>query len=139
MDAGLTIPLATLVLLVALALAFDFMNGFHDAANSIATVVSTGVLKPHTAVAFAAFFNVVAIFVFQLKVASTVGKGIVDPAIVDHYVIFGALIGAIVTERQTALHRDPVADTPHHKHVPVRLHAAPAGAQINSVAASTHS
>ena len=83
------------VLLVALALLFDFMNGFHDAANSIATVVSTGVLKPQHAVAFAAFFNVVAIFVFQLKVAATVGKGIVDPSIVDQHVIFGALIGAI--------------------------------------------
>ena len=66
-------------MLVLLALVFDFMNGFHDAANSIATVVSTGVLKPQTAVLFAAFFNVVAIFVFQLKVAATVGKGIVDP------------------------------------------------------------
>ena len=84
-----------LVFLVALALAFDFMNGLHDAANSIATVVSTGVLKPHHAVAFAALFNFVAIFVFQLKVAATVGKGIVDPAIVDHYVVFGALVGAI--------------------------------------------
>ncbi|MBM3392533.1 MAG: inorganic phosphate transporter [Betaproteobacteria bacterium] len=83
------------VFLVILALAFDFMNGFHDAANSIATVVSTGVLKPHHAVAFAAFFNFVALFVFQLKVAATVGKGIVDPSIVDHYVIFGALVGAI--------------------------------------------
>ena len=83
------------VLLIALALAFDFMNGFHDAANSIATVVSTGVLKPHHAVAFAAFFNFVALFVFQLKVAATVGKGIVDPSIVDHYVIFGALVGAL--------------------------------------------
>jgi PiT family inorganic phosphate transporter len=83
------------VFLVALALLFDFMNGFHDAANSIATVVSTGVLKPHHAVAFAAFFNFVALFVFQLKVAATVGKGIVDPAVVDHYVIFGALVGAI--------------------------------------------
>jgi len=82
-------------LLVVLALAFDFMNGFHDAANSIATVVSTGVLKPHQAVAFAAFFNVVAIAVFQLKVAATVGKGIVIPEIVDHHVVFGALIGAI--------------------------------------------
>ncbi len=92
---SLEIPLATLVLLVALALAFDFMNGLHDAANSIATVVSTGVLKPHQAVAFAAAFNFVAILVFHLKVASTVGKGIVEPAIVDHYVIFGALIGAI--------------------------------------------
>jgi inorganic phosphate transporter, PiT family len=96
MDAGLTIPLATLVLLVALALAFDFMNGFHDAANSIATVVSTGVLRPHYAVAWAAFFNFVAIFIFHLKVAATVGKGIVDPGAIDHYVIFGALIGAIL-------------------------------------------
>jgi inorganic phosphate transporter, PiT family len=84
------------VLLVALALAFDFMNGFHDAANSIATVVSTGVLKPQNAILFAAFFNVVAIFLFQLKVASTVGKGIVEPGIVDVHVVFGALIGAIV-------------------------------------------
>jgi PiT family inorganic phosphate transporter len=82
-------------LLVLLALVFDFMNGFHDAANSIATVVSTGVLRPQTAVLFAAFFNVVAIFVFQLKVAATVGKGIVEPDVVDQYVVFGALIGAI--------------------------------------------
>jgi PiT family inorganic phosphate transporter len=83
------------VLLVALALAFDFMNGFHDAANSIATVVSTGVLKPYQAVVWAAFFNFLAIFIFELKVAATVGKGIVSPEFVDHYVIFGALIGAI--------------------------------------------
>jgi PiT family inorganic phosphate transporter len=93
---AMQISLWVLVLLVGLALAFDFMNGFHDAANSIATVVSTGVLKPHQAVAFAAVFNVVAIFVFHLKVASTVGKGIVDPILVDHYVIFGALVGAII-------------------------------------------
>ncbi|HVK32597.1 MAG TPA: inorganic phosphate transporter [Burkholderiaceae bacterium] len=84
-----------IALLVLLAIAFDFMNGFHDAANSIATVVSTGVLKPQQAVLFAAFFNVVAIFVFQLKVAATVGKGIVEPGVVDHYVVFGALVGAI--------------------------------------------
>lgn len=83
------------VVLVALALVFDFINGFHDAANSIATVVSTGVLKPHQAVAFAAVFNVVALFVFQLNVATTIGKGTIDPSIVDHYVVFGALIGAI--------------------------------------------
>ena len=83
------------VLLVALALAFDFMNGFHDAANSIATVVSTGVLKPAHAVLFAAFFNFVAIFVFHLSVAATVGKGIVQPGIVDTHVVFGALVGAI--------------------------------------------
>jgi PiT family inorganic phosphate transporter len=95
MPVEMTIPFATLVLLVALALAFDFMNGFHDAANSIATVVSTGVLRPHYAVAWAAFFNFVAIFIFHLKVAATVGKGIVDPVAIDHYVIFGALLGAI--------------------------------------------
>lgn len=83
-------------LLVGLALIFDFMNGFHDAANSIATVVSTGVLKPQQAVALAAFFNFLAIAVFQLKVAATVGKGTIDPMIVDHVVIFGALVGAII-------------------------------------------
>jgi PiT family inorganic phosphate transporter len=88
--------LTVIVVLVLLALVFDFMNGFHDAANSIATIVSTGVLKPQQAVVWAAFFNVVAIAVFQLKVASTIGKGTIDPAIVDHYVVFGALIGAIV-------------------------------------------
>jgi PiT family inorganic phosphate transporter len=82
-------------LLVALAIAFDFMNGFHDAANSIATVVSTGVLKPQQAIVFAAFFNVIAILVFHLNVAATVGKGIVDAGVVDHHVVFGALIGAI--------------------------------------------
>ncbi|MDQ0139432.1 inorganic phosphate transporter [Cupriavidus necator] len=84
-----------IALLVALALLFDFMNGFHDAANSIATVVSTGVLKPHHAVAMASMCNVVAIFVFHLKVAATVGTGTIDVNIVDHYVIFGALVGAI--------------------------------------------
>lgn len=83
------------VVLVLMAVVFDFMNGFHDAANSIATVVSTGVLKPGQAVIFAAFFNVVAIFIFQLSVAATVGKGIVMPGIVDTHVVFGALIGAI--------------------------------------------
>ena len=83
------------VMLVALAIAFDFMNGFHDAANSIATVVSTGVLKPTQAVVFAAFFNFIAIFVFHLSVAATVGKGIVQPGVVDVHVVFGALIGAI--------------------------------------------
>jgi PiT family inorganic phosphate transporter len=83
-------------LLVLMALAFDFMNGFHDAANAIATVVSTGVLKPQTAVAMAAVFNFVAIWVVGLKVAAVVGKGTVDIAIVDHYVVFGALSGAIV-------------------------------------------
>ena len=83
-------------LLVAMALVFDFMNGFHDAANSIATVVSTGVLKPGQAVIFAAFFNFVAIFIFHLSVAATVGKGIAMPGVVDVHVVFGALTGAIV-------------------------------------------
>lgn len=92
----LNISIYTLGMLIILALAFDFMNGFHDAANAIATVVSTGVLKPSSAVALAAFFNFIAIAVFQLKVAATVGKGTIDPSVVDHYVIFGALIGAIV-------------------------------------------
>ena len=85
----------TLVMLIVIALVFDFMNGFHDAANSIATIVSTGVLKPYQAVMWAAFFNFIAIALFELKVAATVGKGIVEPGIVDNYVIFGALIGAI--------------------------------------------
>ena len=82
-------------LLVFMAVAFDFMNGFHDAANSIATVVSTGVLKPGKAVIFAAFFNFIAIFIFHLSVAATVGKGIVQPGVVDTHVVFGALAGAI--------------------------------------------
>ena len=83
------------MMLVVLALAFDFMNGFHDAANAIATVVSTGVLKPAQAVVFAAVFNFLAIFIFHLSVAATVGKGIVQPGIVDTHVVFGALLGAI--------------------------------------------
>ncbi|RZI65063.1 inorganic phosphate transporter [Variovorax guangxiensis] len=93
--ATVQVGLWVVALLVLLAIAFDFMNGFHDAANSIATVVSTGVLKPGQAVVFAAFFNLIAIFVFHLSVAATVGKGIVQPGIVDVHVVFGALIGAI--------------------------------------------
>ena len=83
------------VFLIVVALLFDFMNGFHDAANSIATIVSTGAMRPHLAVLWAAFFNFVAFAVFGVAVASTIGKGIIDPAIVDHRVIFGALTGAI--------------------------------------------
>lgn len=83
------------VLMIVLALLFDFMNGFHDAANSIATVVSTRVLRPHWAVVWAAFFNFLALGVFGVAVAATVGKGIVDPAVIDHQVVFGALVGAI--------------------------------------------
>jgi PiT family inorganic phosphate transporter len=97
MDGGAAGQLAlwVVIALVLVALAFDFMNGFHDAANSIATVVSTRVLKPHQAVLLAAFFNFFALFVFQLKVATTVGQGIVEQASVDHFVVFGALAGAI--------------------------------------------
>ena len=84
-----------LVFLVVVALAFDFLNGFHDAANSIATIVSTRVMRPQWAVLWAAFFNFIAFLFFGLLVAATVGKGIIDPAIVDHYVVFGALVGAI--------------------------------------------
>ncbi|GAB2542121.1 MULTISPECIES: inorganic phosphate transporter [unclassified Simplicispira] len=89
------IGLWVVVMLVVLAVLFDFMNGFHDAANSIATVVSTGVLRPGQAVVFAAFFNFVAIFIFHLSVAATIGKGIVQPSVVDTHVVFGALVGAI--------------------------------------------
>ncbi len=92
---GVQVSFWVIAMLVMLALAFDFMNGFHDAANSIATVVSTGVLKPQQAVLFAAFFNFIAIAIFQLKIAATVGKGIVEPGIVDYHVVFGALVGAI--------------------------------------------
>ncbi len=84
-----------LVTLIVVALVFDFLNGFHDAANSIATIVSTRVMRPQWAVLWAAFFNFIAFLFFGLLVAATVGKGIIDPAVVDHYVVFGALIGAI--------------------------------------------
>jgi PiT family inorganic phosphate transporter len=89
------LSLGIVVALVLVALAFDFMNGFHDAANSIATVVSTRVLKPYQAVMLAAVFNFVALFVFQLQVATTIGRGIIDQGVVDHYLVFGALVGAI--------------------------------------------
>ncbi len=81
--------------IIAVALVFDYINGFHDAANSIATVVSTRVLTPMQAVAWAAFFNFVAAFGFGVQVAKTVGKGVVQPAVVDQWVILGALTGAI--------------------------------------------
>ncbi|KRB81338.1 inorganic phosphate transporter [Sphingomonas sp. Root710] len=93
MEPTLAFPL--LVGLIGIALAFDFLNGLHDAANSIATVVSTRVLKPHHAVAMAAFFNFIAFLFFGLHVAETVGKGIVHADIVNAQVIFGALMGAI--------------------------------------------
>lgn len=85
-----------LVVLVAIALLFDFLNGLHDAANSIATIVSTRVLAPRYAVAWAAFFNFVSFLVFGLAVAKTIGTGIVSPSVITDQVIFGALMGAIV-------------------------------------------
>jgi PiT family inorganic phosphate transporter len=93
---NLTMSFWVIATLVLVALLFDFMNGFHDAANSIATIVSTRVLKPFQAVVWAAAFNFLAYFIFHLTVAKTIGKGTIEPAIVDHYVIFGALIGAII-------------------------------------------
>src|SRR6188768_1909048 len=95
MDAG-TLAFPLLIGLILIALAFDFLNGMNDAANSIATIVSTRVLKPHYAVAWAAFFNFIAFLFFGLHVAETLGTGIIDPGIVDPRVIFGALMGAIV-------------------------------------------
>ena len=91
-----TLALPLLVGLIALALAFDFLNGFHDAANSVATIVSTRVLRPQYAVGWAAFFNFIAFLVFGLHVAQTLGTGIVEAQIVDARVVFGALTGAIV-------------------------------------------
>jgi inorganic phosphate transporter, PiT family len=94
MDATLAFPL--LVGLVGIALLFDFLNGLHDAANSIATIVSTRVLRPQYAVMWAAFFNFIAFLFFGLHVAETLGKGIIDPGIVSPLVIFAALMGAII-------------------------------------------
>src|SRR5665647_3201233 len=94
--ASVQVGLWVVILLVILAVLFDFMNGFHDAANSIATVVSTGVLKPGQAVLFVAVFNFIAIFVFQFSVAATIGKGLADPGVIDVHIVFGALISAII-------------------------------------------
>ena len=94
MDAALGFPV--LVGLIAVALLFDFLNGLHDAANSIATIVSTRVLRPQYAVFWAAFFNFVAFLVFGLNVAQTIGTGIIEPSVIDVPVIFAALVGAIV-------------------------------------------
>ncbi|HBQ21081.1 MAG: inorganic phosphate transporter [Deltaproteobacteria bacterium GWA2_38_16] len=84
-----------IIIIIAVALIFDFINGFHDAANSIATIVSTRVLRPHQAVIWAAFFNFVAFLFFGLHVANTIGKGVVDPTIIDPVVVVAALVGAI--------------------------------------------
>src|SRR5216684_3579477 len=93
MDASLGLPL--LIALIGVALAFDFLNGLHDAANSIATIVSTRVLRPQAAVIWASFFNFVAFLIFGAHVAQTVGTGIISADIVDPRVVFGALMGAI--------------------------------------------
>ncbi len=85
-----------ILFIIAAALVFDFINGFHDAANSIATIVSTRVLRPQWAVVWAAFFNFIAFLFFGLHVATTIGKGVVDPSIIDPIVILSALVGAIV-------------------------------------------
>src|SRR5256884_5656800 len=89
------VPFAIVVLVVIVALFFDFMNGFHDAANSIATVVSTRVLAPRLAVVWAAFFNFVAFGVFGVHVARTIAKGTVDPAVVTPAIVLAALVAAL--------------------------------------------
>src|SRR5205807_8359373 len=91
-----TLGLPLLICLIAVALVFDFLNGLHDAANSIATVVSTRVLSPQYAVGWAAFFNFIAFLFFGLHVAQTIGTGIVAASVIDARVVFGALMGAIV-------------------------------------------
>src|SRR5687767_9728714 len=94
MDASLALPI--LIGLIVVALAFDFLNGLHDAANSIATIVSTRVMKPHYAVAWAAFFNFIAFLFFGLHVATTIGKGVVVQQFVTLPIITAGLVGAIV-------------------------------------------
>src|SRR6476619_3031170 len=88
--------LTLIIFIIFIALVFDFLNGFHDAANSIATVVSTRVLSPPQAVAWAAFFNFLAAFVFGTKVSETISSGLIDPKAVDIWVVFGGLTGAIL-------------------------------------------
>lgn len=99
------------VFLIIVALVFDFINGFHDAANSIATVVSTRVLSPFQAVIWAAFFNFVAAFGFGVQVATTVGKGVIDSAVVDSHVLFGGLMGAIVWDLITWFYGLPTSSS----------------------------
>ncbi|HXH28816.1 MAG TPA: inorganic phosphate transporter, partial [Candidatus Polarisedimenticolia bacterium] len=93
--------LVSVIAIILVALAFDFLNGFHDAANSVATIVSTNTLSPNMAVVWAAFFNFVAAFGFGVKVATTLGKGVVDPQAIDRWVILGGLLGAIVWDLLT--------------------------------------
>src|SRR4051812_6799560 len=93
---GISVHLGVILAIIAMALVFDFLNGFHDAANSIATIVSTRVLTPSAAVVWAAFFNFVAAFAFGTGVAATIGKGLVDKNAIDIWVVCGGLTGAIV-------------------------------------------
>ena len=103
--------MALIIFLIFVALVFDFINGFHDAANSIATIVSTRVLSPFQAVVWAAFFNFIAAFGFGVHVATTVGKGVIDPAVVDPHVIFGGLIGAIAWDLITWVYGLPTSSS----------------------------
>jgi inorganic phosphate transporter, PiT family len=129
MDTGLALPL--LLALVAVALAFDFLNGMNDAANSIATVVSTRVLSPQYAVIWAAFFNFIAFLVFGLHVAETIGRGIVQADIVTSRVIFGALIGAIVW--QVITNRLGIPSSSSHALIGGLVGAGLAKAGINAI------
>ncbi|MEQ8191744.1 MAG: inorganic phosphate transporter [Candidatus Eremiobacterota bacterium] len=97
--------------IIAVALAFDYVNGFHDAANSIATIVTTRVLPPNLAVYWAAFFNLIAFLFVGVEVAKTIGKGIVDPLIVDKYVILAALLGAVIWDIITWLYGLPTSSS----------------------------
>lgn len=100
-----------IVMVIVIAFVFEFINGFHDAANSIATIVTTGVLTPRQAVLWAAFFNLIAFLVFNLMVANTIGKGLIDTTIVDAKLIFSALIGAIFWDLVTWYYGLPSSST----------------------------
>ncbi len=132
MDASLAVPI--LVGLIAVALFFDFLNGLHDAANSIATIVSTRVLSPQYAVFWAAFFNFIAFLFFGLHVAETLGTGIIDPAIITPRVIFAALMGAIVWNIVTWVFGIPSSSS--HALVGGLLGAGVAKAGLSSVVVS---
>src|SRR5476649_2213218 len=88
--------LALIIFTIGLALVFDFLNAFHDAANSIAAIVSTRVLKPHWAVLWATFFNFIAFLFFGLHVATTIGMGLIDPSVMNTHIVFSALVGAVL-------------------------------------------
>jgi PiT family inorganic phosphate transporter len=107
----LSLDLASLIAIILVALTFDFLNGFHDAANSIATVVSTRVLSPRTAVVWAAFFNFVAAFVLGTRVASTIGRGMIDLSVVSTEVVLSGLIGAIAWNLITWYYGLPVSSS----------------------------